>query len=119
MMIVSTEITRKLMCQDESMLMVVPTGTPMMVAVEKPEKTAATSIDRFSSGAITLTNPRISEMITPATAAVMIRATKSQKSFGARAVMVLPIQKIISMAIKTLKRLYLLVTVVKTGVQTA
>ena len=119
MMIVRPEITRKLMCYDESMLMVVPIGTPMMVAVLKPEKTAATSIDRFSSGAITLTKTKISEMMVPATAAVMIRETKSQGKLGARSVMVLPTQKIANMTIRTLKRSYLLVIVVRIGVQIA
>ena len=84
----------KLSRQEKALLIAVPTGTPTIVAILKPAKVEATSIARFSIGAIILTNTRINEIIVPATAAVTIRETNSQNRLGATAVKVLPIKKI-------------------------
>ena len=63
-----------------------------------------------------LTNKLINEIMVPATAAVIIRANRSQPSVGAIAVKVLPIKKTVINSIRSLYRFQLLVKVVIIGV---
>ena len=98
------------------MAIVVPSGTPMTDAILKPAPTHAKTIGRLSIGVIILTNKLINEIMVPATAAVIIRANRSQPSVGAIAVKVLPIKKTVINSIRSLYRFQLLVKVVIIGV---
>ena len=83
-------------------LMISMSGTAMTDAILKPAPTHARTIGRLSIGVIILTSKLINEIMVPATAAVIIRANRSQPSVGAIAVKVLPIKKTVINSIRRL-----------------